>query len=241
MRHVGHGFFQRHLDFCQRRNRHPQRQFFIKHMVFAHIAVRQHVVAELLAGAQAGAVAQHDPGVRAQHGDMVGDVLGVGRADANVDHGDATAAFAQQVVGGHLRQARRHHAQRIKRLGGQTGAARHNVAGLDKGNVVTVRVGHGRVAQAHELINVELVVGEQHEVLEALGRGAGVVAQPLQRVVDARGRKERQRLRLARARLVRAVGNAVVHGAQVGQVEHIAHQHAALGAHRAFDVVVFGK
>jgi hypothetical protein len=77
---LGHGRLQRHLDLGQRRNRHPQRQLFVEHMVFAHIAVGQHVVAQLLAVAQAGAVAQHDPGVRAQHGDVVGDGLGVGRA-----------------------------------------------------------------------------------------------------------------------------------------------------------------
>jgi hypothetical protein len=60
-------------------------------MVFAHVGVGQHVVAQLLAVAQAGAVAQHQPGVRPQHGDVVGDGLGVGRAHADVDHGDAAA------------------------------------------------------------------------------------------------------------------------------------------------------
>ncbi len=38
-----------------------------------------------------------------------------------------------------------------------------------------------------------------------------------------------------------AVGNAVVHGGQVGQVEHVAHQGAALGAHLAFHMVVFAE
>jgi hypothetical protein len=79
------------------------------------------------------------------------------------------------------------------------------------------------VAQAHELVDVELVVGEQHEVLEPLGRGAGVVAQAVQRIVHPRRGEQRQRLRLA-GRARGAVGNAVVHGGQVGQVEHVAHQ-----------------
>ncbi len=55
------------------------------------------------------------------------------------------------------------------------------------------------MAEAHEFVDVELVVREQHEVLEVLGRGAGVVAQPVQRVVDPRRGEQRQRLRLAGA------------------------------------------
>ena len=87
--HLGHRLLQRHLHFGQRRDRHPQRQVLVEHVVLAHIAVGQHVVAELLGVAQAGAVAEHQPGMRPQHGDVVGDGLGVGRADADVDHGDA--------------------------------------------------------------------------------------------------------------------------------------------------------
>jgi hypothetical protein len=55
------------------------------------------------------------------------------------------------------------------------------------------------MAQAHEFVDVELVVGEQHEVLEPLGRRAGVVAQAVQRVVHPRRGEQRQGLRLARA------------------------------------------
>ncbi len=61
-----------------------------------------------------------------------------------------------------------------------------HVARFDEGDVLAVRVGHGLVAQAHELVDVELVVGEQHEVLEPVRRSAGVVAQAVQRIVDAR-------------------------------------------------------
>jgi hypothetical protein len=68
VRDLGHRLLQRHLNFSQCRNRHPQRQLFVEHMVFAHIGVGQHVVAQLLRGAQARAVAQHEPGVRPQHG-----------------------------------------------------------------------------------------------------------------------------------------------------------------------------
>jgi hypothetical protein len=74
--------------------------------------------------------------------------------------------------------------------------ARDHVARLDEGGVLAGRRGrHQLVAQLDELVDVELVVGEQHEVLEVLGRRAGVVAQPVQRVVHPRRGEQRQRLR----------------------------------------------
>ena len=97
------------------------------------------------------------------------------------------------------------------------------------------------MAQAHEFVDVELVVGEQHIVLEPFGRRAGVVAQAVQRIVDAWRGEQRQRMGLAGPGLVRAVGNAVVHRRQVRQVKHIAHQIAPGLAHVAFDVVMLGK
>ena len=168
-------------------------------------------------------------------------VLALAGPDADVDHGDAGAVGAHQVVGGHLRQPGWLLAECVDGFRGQSRTPRHHVARLDKGDVLAGRVGHGGVAQGDELVHVELVVGEQHEVLEPLGRGAGVVAQALQRVVHARRGEQAQRQRLAGARPVRAIGNAVVHGGQVRQVEHVAHQLAARGAHRAFQMVVLGK
>jgi hypothetical protein len=116
-----------------------------------------------------------------------------------------------------------------------------DVARLDEGAVLGVALLHQLVTELHELVDVELVVGEEHEVLEVLRVGAGVVAQTAQRVVDARCGEKRQRMRLARMRRVRAVGDAVVHRVQIRQVEHVAQQEAPLGAHRAFDVVVLGE
>ncbi len=239
--HVGHRLLERELDLGQRGDRHPQGQFLVEHVVLAHVGVRQNVVAQLLAVAQARAVAQHHPGVRPQHGDVVGDGLGVRRAHADVHHAGAAAVGAHEVVGGHLRQARRRGAEIVARLGGQAGAAGDHVAGFDEGDVFAVGVRHLGMAQAHEFIDVELVVREQHEVLEPLGRGARIVAQAVQRIVHARRGEQRQRLRLARARLPGAVGDAVVHGSEVGQVEHVAHEHAALGREGALDVVVLGE
>ena len=96
------------------------------------------------------------------------------------------------------------------------------------------------MAQAHEFVDVELVVREQHEILEVLRVGAGVVAQAMQRVVDARRREERERVRLAWLGDEGAVGDAVIHGAEVRQVEQIAQQQAALRTQIALDVVVLG-
>ncbi len=211
-------------------------------MVFAHIAVRQHVVAQALRVAQSGAVTEHDPGVRPQHGDVVGDVFRIGRADADIDQGDAAVTRQDEVIRRHLRQSGGGLSLGSRRaLGG--GPAGDDVAGFDEGGVGRVVVGrrrgglvHQGMGHAHELIDVELVVGEQHEVLEVFGRGAGVVLQAVQRVVDARSGKQGQRHGLVVWRVVGAVGNAVVHRGQIGQIENIAQLLALLDAEMAFDM-----
>jgi hypothetical protein len=48
-------------------------------------------------------MADHQPGMRAQHGDMVGRGLGVRRPDADVDQRDPLPVGALQVIGRHLR------------------------------------------------------------------------------------------------------------------------------------------
>ena len=97
------------------------------------------------------------------------------------------------------------------------------------------------MAEADELVDVELVVGEEDEVLEVLGVRAGVMAQAMQRVVDPRRGEERERMRFAGAGDVGAVGDAVVHRAEVGQVEQVAQQQAPLDRQAALDVVVLGE
>ena len=75
--------------------------------------------------------------------------------------------------------------------------------------------------QANELVDVELVVGEDDEVLEMTGRRARIVLQPHQRQVDARRGEQGQRPRLARHHLIGAVGDAVVEDRQVRHVEDL--------------------
>src|SRR3546814_4472418 len=54
-------------------------------------------------------------------------------------------------------------------------------------------------------VDIDLVVGEQDEVLEVLGGVAAVVAQPVQREVDPRRREQPERQWLAGPRLELAV------------------------------------
>ena len=55
------------------------------------------IVAELLRVPEARTMSQHQPGMRAQYGDMIGYRAGIGRPCANVDHGDALAVSFDQM------------------------------------------------------------------------------------------------------------------------------------------------
>ena len=72
-----------------------------------------------------------------------------------------------------------------------------------------------------EFVDVELVVGEEHEVLEMVGARRRVVAEPRQRIVDALRGKGGERRGLARPRLVGAVGDLVIGVRQVRRVEEV--------------------
>jgi len=83
-------------------DRDAQREHVVQHAVIAHVAGRQHQVPDLLVVAQAGAVPDHQHQVGAEHGQVIGDRLGVGRTHADVHHGQAGAAGKHVVPGGHL-------------------------------------------------------------------------------------------------------------------------------------------
>jgi hypothetical protein len=219
---------ERLLHLGQGGDRDPGGQFLVQHVILARVAVGEHVVAQLLGVPQACAVAQHQPGVRAQHRDVVGHGARVGRPNADVDQGDPAAVGPDQVVAGHLRQpvGRRTLARRRAVLG-------DHFARLHEPVVARIAVVHQLPAHAHEGVDVELVVREDHEVLEVVRTRAGVVQQALQRVVDPRPAKRGERARLVRAELGRAVDDGVVHPGQVGHVEQVAQRgvgHRALGA-----------
>ena len=63
----------------------------------------------------------------------------------------------------------------------------------------------------------------------------------MQRVIDPRRREQRERMRLARRRLIGAVDDAVVEQRQVRRIEHVAHQEQALAIQIAFEVNAFGE
>ena len=74
--------------------------------------VSEDVVAELLRVAEARTMSQHQPGVRPQHGNVVGYGAGVGRAGADVNHSDASIAGLDEMKSWHLRRALRDNARR---------------------------------------------------------------------------------------------------------------------------------
>ena len=95
----------------------------------------------------------------------------------------------------------------------------HAGAGLDEGDAArTAGHRHALAADAGEGIHVELVVGEDDEVLEIVRVGTGVVVEQVQRIVDAGGAEQRERRRRARRPRQRAVDDGVVHGGEVGHV-----------------------
>lgn len=57
-RHLADRLLERDLHLGQRQDRHPHRQLFVEHVVLANIAVRQHIVAELLGIPEPRAVAE---------------------------------------------------------------------------------------------------------------------------------------------------------------------------------------
>ena len=215
------GRLERLLHFGERRDRHPDGDVVVEHLVLPDVGVGEHVVAERLGVPEARAVPEHEPGVRAEDGHVIGDRLRVGRADADVDQRDAAALRGDEVVRRHLRLARRHGA----RGGRALAASRHAIAGFDEGGVLAVAGGHALAREAAELVDVELVVREQDVVLEVTGGGAGVVHEAVQRVVDALGGERGERPRSAGRRLVGAVDDVVVDVGDVGHVERVAERH----------------
>ena len=77
-------------------------QHRVEDMVVAQVSMGKDIVADALAGAQSAAMADHQPRLRPQHGEMVTDRLRVRRPDADIDQGDARAIRGDQMIGGHL-------------------------------------------------------------------------------------------------------------------------------------------
>ena len=149
----------------------------VEHVILADVTMREHVVAEPLRIPEARAMPQHQPGVRPQHRDVVGDVPRIGRTDADVDQGNAAIAGLDEMKGRHLRRA-------LGRNPGRAAAkpriARDRIPGRNEGVGADLARCEALLAQLHEGIDIELVVREDHEILEVLGISAGVVIEPAQ-------------------------------------------------------------
>ena len=113
-----------------------------------------------------------------------------------------------------------------------------DVARLDQRLVAGIRIGERLLRQHHELVHVELVVGEEHVVLEMQRTGRGVVREPGQRVVDPLRRERRQRARAVLGAADAAVDDVIVHGVEVGHVEVVAQRPVQGLGDRALDVGV---
>lgn len=114
---------------------------------------------------------------------MVGDRLGVGRADADIDQGDAATARSDQVVGRHLEAAPGRaldHGMGVRRIGIDA-----HIACRREGLVMIVFL---QLADrpGGEGIDIAVIVCEQDKLLRVFIGRAGVVAQPLQRIIDPR-------------------------------------------------------
>ncbi len=230
--------FQRQLHFRQSRDRHPDRQVVVQNVILTHIGVCQHIIAKALAVAQAGAMANHQPGMRAQHGDMVGDRLGVGRADADIDQRNAGMALFLQVIGWHLRQAAKH---RIRIRPVATGGG-DDVARLHEGRVAFATILHQLPRPCGEFVDIELVVGEQHEVLEMAGARCRIMAEAGQRIIDALRGERRKRRGFAGHLIIFAIGNEIVGVVEIRRVEKIAQRHVGQrGCRRRLDISAFAK
>ena len=180
-------------------------------MVIAQVGMGEHIVADLLRGAQAAAVADHQPRLGPQHREVIADRLGVRRPDADIHQRDPAAIGRDEVIGGHLVTPPR--------------GVRHPGAGIfgPLGQVQPACAGKCGVFAAaqlqacpvHEFIDIAVVVGEQDVALEVFCRGAGVVHQPRQAEIGAQAIEQRERQRPI-AHVVFAVCNLVADVRKLG-------------------------
>lgn len=82
-------------------------QIIVQNVVITHIAMGEDIIAQQLRPTQPGAMADHQPAMGTQYGQMIRDRLRIGRADANIDQRDSVTVFPAQMIGRHLRQGGR--------------------------------------------------------------------------------------------------------------------------------------
>ena len=154
--------------------------------------------------------------MRPQHRNVIGDGAGIGWPGADVDHGNAPMTGRDEMKGRHLRHT---FGTSSGLASAQTRVRSDHVAGFDKGIGAGLTFRHLLAAPLRKDIHVELVVCEDHEVLEVLRIRAGVVVKPVQRIIDTRSAEQSQWLGRTGWQLKRSIGDGVVHGGKIGCVE----------------------
>ncbi len=144
---------------------------------------------------------------------MVRDRLGIGRADTDIDQGDTASARRLEVIGRHLETPPGRpldKGMRVRRRG-----IHGDVSGRGEALVVIVLLqladGPGR-----EGVDIAVIIGEEDKLLRILVGRAGIVAQPLQRIIDPRRLEQGERLDRARFGRAQPVGQIIIDAREVG-------------------------
>ena len=116
-----------------------------------------------------------------------------------------------------------------------------DIARFDEFGIAVAALRHQVSGVSTELVDVELVVGEQYEVLKVAWAGGRVVRQAMQRIVDTLCSELRQRPRPAHRRFVCAVGDLVVGSVKVWNVEQVSDWPLDVLGGGAVDVGTFEK
>ena len=197
-----HRLLQRDLHFRDGRDRRHQRHGIVENMILPQIGVGEHVIADHLRLSQARAMADHQPAMRTQHRDMIGDVLRVRGPDADIHETHALPVRADDVIGRHLEAVPGDGEHARFRLLRRKRAIDDGVAGQHHLRDALVGV---ELLQSplHELVDIAVVVRQQHPGLHRAPVGARVMHEPSQRIIDARRVERAQAAARRRGRIPR--------------------------------------
>ena len=123
------------------------------------------------------------------------------------------------MIGGHLRGAR---GRGAACFAPEAFIAGDGIARFDKIIVIGMAVLHIAFGQTAEFINIELVIGKNHKILEIFRSGRGVMVEPVQGIINARRGEGGQRIGASLRGDQGAVGNFIVGVGQIGSVKQIA-------------------
>ena len=186
-------------------------------MIIAQIGMREYIVADALRRAQATAMADHQPCFGPHDRHMIGNRLGVRRADTDVDQRNPAAILCAQMPRRHLVPPPC--AVGDRRLWVLRVSINNDPACTRQMRVIAVAL-QLLDGPAGEFIDIAVVVGEEDIFLDVFGRGACVVAQPSEREIGAQPVEQRQRARRAfcpkNTSAENAVGNLVADMGKLG-------------------------